>query len=57
MNIKVLRDFRDKENSLEFREKGTILNVTKERAEKLICLHLAEAVQEKSKETSKQAAE
>ena len=57
MKVKVLTDFRDKTSNLELRKEGTILNVTKERAEKLTSLRLVEAVPEKNKEPSKQTAE
>ncbi len=57
MNVKVLTDFRDKTSNLELRKEGTILNVTKKRAEKLISLRLAEAVPKENKEPGKQTAE
>lgn len=57
MKVRVLTNFRDKTSNLELRKDGNILNVTKERAEKLISLRLAEAVPEKNKEPSKQTAE
>lgn len=57
MKVRVLTDFRDKTSNLELRKEGTLLNVTKERAEKLVSLRLVEAVPEKSKEPVNQTAE
>ena len=57
MKVKVLTDFRDRTSNLELRKEGTVLNVTKERAEKLVSLRLVEAVPEKNKAPVGQTAE
>lgn len=46
MKIRVLHDFKDKEHNLKYRSAGEQLTVSKERAEHLIRIGLAEAVEE-----------
>lgn len=53
MKVKVLRDFRDQTANLKLRKKDEIMEVTKERAEKLAGLGLAAAIQEKETKPEK----
>lgn len=56
MQIRVRRDFFDKEHALTLRKTGEIMEVLKYRGDQLIKMNLAEQVREK-KETKKQTAE
>lgn len=53
MKVKVLQNFRDRAANLKLRKKNEIMEVTKERAEKLAGLGLAAAIPEKEKKQEK----
>lgn len=57
MKVKVLTKFRDRTADLKLRKPGEIIEVTKDRAEKLKGLELVTDYQEPKKATSKMAAE
>lgn len=57
MKVKVLTKFRDQTAGLKLRKPGDIIEVTKDRAEKLKGLELVTDYQEPKKATSKTAAE
>lgn len=56
MQIRVRRDFFDKEHDLALRKMGEILEVSENRGNQLVRMNLAEPIPEK-KETKKAAAE
>lgn len=56
MKVKVLTKFRDRTADLKLRKPGEIIEVTKDRAEKLKGLELVTDYQEPKKATSKTAA-
>ena len=47
MRIKVIHDFYDKENDLKFRSVGDTLTVSKDRAEYLVRMKIAEVIDPK----------
>ncbi|WP_411337217.1 hypothetical protein [Ruminococcus gauvreauii] len=57
MKVKVVTKFRDRTADLKLRKPGEIIEVTKDRAEKLKGLELVTDYQEPKKATSKTAAE
>lgn len=54
MKVKVLQDFRDREDNLKLKTEGSILEVSQERAKKLVSLRIAEIIKEQQ---TKQAEE
>lgn len=54
MKVMVLQDFRDREDKLKLKKAGSILEVSQERAKKLVSLRIAEIIKEKQ---TKQAEE
>lgn len=53
MKVKVLREFKDRTEGLKLRKIGEILEVSKERAEKLTGMKLAEVISEQKTNTGK----
>lgn len=53
VKVEVIEQFYDKENDLELRTKGTVFEVSEERAQTLISLGHVKMVEEKSKRKSK----
>ena len=49
VKVKALRDFFDRENNLNLVKKGTVSEVTKERAEKLVGFKVAEIIHAEEK--------
>lgn len=56
MYIKVKHDFFDKNNSLQLRQKGEIMEADKNRAAQLIALKMAEETDEPGRTQKKQTA-
>lgn len=54
MKVRVLKDFRDREDKLKLKKAGSILEVSQERAKKLEGLRIAEIIKEQQ---TKQAEE
>lgn len=46
VKVRVLKDFRDREDKLKLKKAGSILEVNQERAKKLVSLRIAEIIKE-----------
>ena len=56
VDVKVIREFKDRTDNLKLRKKNEILKVSEERAKKLEGLMLVERLQEQVKKEPKQTA-